>query len=116
MDNRYVILGIHYGRKLARAGDEPVPGVPDDKVYARVRMFVGDKQIDENFDLPEMFPGVPLETQQLVYEAIMKDKFNARMLELQKGNIVSGVHSDVKTDNGEPIFNIDQEIAEAPNV
>lgn len=68
--NRFVILGIH-GKDV-----QTVEGN-----VARVRMFIGNKEIDEDFNLPELPPSVEPTTE--VYTFFLKPKIEAKMAELE---------------------------------
>ena len=70
MTDKYAILGIH---------GERVPTVEGN--VARVRMFIGDTQVDEDFDLPVLPPGTP-ETEE-VYNSFLKPTIEARIAELE---------------------------------
>lgn len=87
MPNSFVILGIH---------DEDVTTVNDYKVeangqqtlvkennVARVRMYVGNKQIDQDFPLPQIprESGVPKNAE--TYKFFLTPEINKRMTELE---------------------------------
>jgi hypothetical protein len=73
MPNRFVILGIH---------DEDVHTV--DGNVARVRMFVGDREIDEDFDLPNIPKGSGIQKNVETYKYFLTEAIEKRMTELEK--------------------------------
>lgn len=78
----FVVLGIH----------EPGVSGTDGQV-ARVRMFIGDKAIDEDLVLPRL----------ITVEEQLEAAANARIAELQTA--VSGVESEIVANDGQPVIN-----------
>lgn len=72
--NTFEVLGIQTGdsRSLPHG-------------VARVRMFVKDKHVDEDFALPELYEGVP--PIEPVYAGFLKKDIELRMSEIEKGII-----------------------------
>lgn len=86
MGNSYTILGIH-GADVLTVNEYAIPNNIDSALIkehnvARVRMFIGDKIVDEDFDLPEVPPAVPM-TQE-VYDYFLSGAIKKRMEELLK--------------------------------
>lgn len=76
----WMILGIH-GEKVLSVAEN----------VARVRMFVGDRIIDEDFTLPVLHKGVPAIEE--VYESYLRETIDKRFAELQGGADVNPVGS-----------------------
>jgi hypothetical protein len=74
MEKKFLILGIH--PLLDEANN-----IVKEYDSARVRMYVGDKEFDEDFALPELPPGVP--PTQEVFEFYLKENILKRMEELK---------------------------------
>lgn len=72
--NHFVVLGIH---------GEDVETVQGN--FARVRMYVGDKEFDEDFALPTLPVGVPKTSE--VYTAFLKSDIEKRISELEVKNV-----------------------------
>lgn len=70
MTDKFVVLGVH--------GPE---STGDGTSVMRVRMFVGDQVIDEDFPLPTMHPSIP-KTEE-IYISMLEGDITARMGELQ---------------------------------
>lgn len=70
MEQKFAILGIH-GIEV-----ETVEGN-----VARVRMFIGDDFVDEDFKLPELWPGTP--HTEGVYGTILQPEIEARIKKLE---------------------------------
>lgn len=75
MSNRFVFLGLH-GKEVTT-----VPGN-----VARVRMYVGDKEYDEDFDLPKIPRGTVPETVE-AYSWLLEKDIYKRMKELEVQNV-----------------------------
>ena len=74
--NSFQIIGIQSDQP--QTNENYIPNV------ARVRMFVGDQIIDEDFELPEIPPNIPKTTEN--YQYFLKDAITARMTELEEQN------------------------------
>lgn len=72
--DRFAVLGIH---------DKEVESVVGE--VARVRMFVGNKIVDEDFVLPELAPGTI--KSEGTYITVLTPTIEARMAEIGKGLI-----------------------------
>jgi hypothetical protein len=77
MPYTYVIIGLH-GADVKTVKEN----------VARVRMFLDQRLIDEDFLLPELAPALP-KTQD-VYEVFLKPQIEARMQELAAGSPIRG--------------------------
>ena len=91
----YTIIGIHHGQKTGNQipRETATDGVPPGKVFARVRMTVNGKLVDENFELDELPSVVPREIEEEIYKHMVKDKIEARIKELESKAKTSKVHS-----------------------
>lgn len=72
--SNFVILGIH---------GSDVPTVEGNS--ARVRMYIGDKEVDEDFILPEIPRSIPTTVE--VYHYFLTEAINKRMAELEAPNV-----------------------------
>lgn len=52
-DKEYVVIGVHAGKDASPDGVY-TPGVPDNKIVARVRMNVDGRLIDEDLVMPRI--------------------------------------------------------------
>lgn len=82
MSNTYTILGIH-GEDVLTVNEYDERGrLVKEHNVARVRMFIGDKIIDEDFPLPEVHPSIPKTIE--LYNTMLQDAIQKRMAELEK--------------------------------
>ena len=73
---KWTILGMQGAESLVDERDEPLPVV-------RVRMFIGEQVVDEDFLVPALPSGVPPSPG--VYQSILSEKIDARVAALEKG-------------------------------